>query len=136
VADGLDGVRKAILEHALALPGAWEDHPWGETAVKVGKKVFLFVDEDSEGRLSFSVKLPESGDAALSLGFTSPTAYGLGESGWVSSVVGPEDDAPLDVFLRWVDESYRAVAPKKLAGAIDGAPVAAKRKRANPARPR
>jgi predicted DNA-binding protein (MmcQ/YjbR family) len=128
VADRLDATRAALLAHALAMPGAFEDHPWGETVVKVGKKIFLFVGEDSEGRLSFSVKLPESADAALSMGFTSPTGYGLGASGWVTSRIGPEDPAPVDLFLKWIDESFRAVAPKKLVKQFDAAPVPAAKK--------
>ena len=27
-----------LRERALKFPGAWEDHPWGDTCVKVGKK--------------------------------------------------------------------------------------------------
>ena len=129
MADRLDAARAAMLSHALSLPGAFEDHPWGETVAKVGKKIFLFVGEDSEGRLSFSVKLPESADAALSLGFTSPTGYGLGASGWVTSRIGPDDPAAVDVFLRWIDESYRAIAPKKLVKQLDAAPAPAPKKR-------
>lgn len=128
MADRLDAARAALLAHALAMPGAFEDHPWGETVVKAGKKIFLFVGEDSEGRLSFSVKLPESADAALSMAFTSPTGYGLGASGWVSVRIGPEDPAPVDLFLKWIDESFRAVAPKKLVKQMDAAPVPAAKK--------
>lgn len=128
MADRLDKTRTALLEHALAMPGAHEDHPWGETVAKVGKKIFLFVGEDSEGRLSFSVKLPESADAALSLGFTTPTGYGLGASGWVTSRIGPDDPAPVDVFLRWIDESFRAVAPASLVKQLDGTPAPAPKK--------
>ena len=47
---------------ALDLPDAWEDHPWGDTVVKVGKKVFVFLGADD--RVSMSTKLPESRDAA------------------------------------------------------------------------
>lgn len=115
----LDAARKALLDHALSLPGAWEDHPWGETVVKVKKKVFVFVGETKDGGLGVSVKLPQSSDAALSLPFTEPTGYGLGASGWVSARFGERDRPPVDVLLAWVDESYRAIAPKTLVKRLD-----------------
>jgi predicted DNA-binding protein (MmcQ/YjbR family) len=121
VGDRLDKLHDAMMKAALAYPGAFEDHPWGDTVVKVGKKIFLFIGEDEEGRFGFSVKLPESADAALSLGFTEPTGYGLGKAGWVTARIGPKDNAATDVFLAWLDESYRAVAPAKLLKQLDAA---------------
>ena len=38
--------RDSLLEFALSLPEAHEDHPWGETVVKVRKKIFVFLGED------------------------------------------------------------------------------------------
>jgi hypothetical protein len=65
--------------------------------------------------LSVSVKLPRSGDAALTLTDAEPTGYGLGKHGWVSCrfplAAGP---APLSLLEAWIDESYRAIAPKTL----------------------
>jgi predicted DNA-binding protein (MmcQ/YjbR family) len=122
--DPLDAARSALLGHALAMPGAWEDHPWGETVVKVKKRIFFFVGETKEGGLGLSVKLPQSSDAALSLPFTEPTGYGLGASGWVSARFGKRDRPPVDVLLAWIDESYRAIAPKTLVRELDAAGAA------------
>ena len=97
----------------LSFPGAYEDYPWGERVLKVNKKVFLFMGI-SDGGLSLSTKLPASSMAALSLPFTTPTGYGLGKAGWVSSRFEPEESPPVEVLRSWIVESYEAVAPKKL----------------------
>lgn len=76
-------------------------------------KIFLFLNE-SDGMLSFSMKLPFSGEEALRLPFTRPTPYGLGKSGWVSGTMKPSA-LPVTTLRNWIDESYRAVAPKTLA---------------------
>ena len=125
----------AMREFAFGLPGAWEDFPWEESVAKVGKKVFVFNIEPAEAatdRLLFSVKLPESGEAALTLPYTSPTGYGLGRAGWVTvDLAAGDPDAdppPVDVFLDWIEESYRAVAPKKLVAELDANPPATARR--------
>jgi predicted DNA-binding protein (MmcQ/YjbR family) len=131
----LKAAAEAMREFALGLPGAWEDVPWeGETVAKVGKKVFVFNIEPADtvtDRLQFSVKLPESGDAARSLPYTSPTGYGLGRAGWVTVDLasGPDaDPPPVDVFLDWIEESYRAVALKKYIAELDANPPATARR--------
>lgn len=108
-----------LRESALSYPGAVEDFPWGERVVKVKGKVFVFLGRD-EGELSLSVKLPQSGMLALGLPFASPTGYGLGKAGWVSARFGAREKAPVDLLRAWIDESYRAVAPKKLVAALPG----------------
>ena len=108
-------LKDAVREYALGLPGAWEDHPWGESAIKVEKKVFAFLGVPGAG-FGMSVKLPESAGALLSMPFARPMGYGLGKSGWVEMTFA-EDDAdapPLDLLLECVEESYRAIAPKAL----------------------
>lgn len=57
---------------------------------------------------------------ALTLPFVSPTGYGLGKSGWVTATFGPKQTPPLDMLQDWIDESYRAQAPKKLVAALPG----------------
>jgi predicted DNA-binding protein (MmcQ/YjbR family) len=106
--------RKKLLNAALGYPEAWKDHPWGETVVKVGKKIFVFLGV-ADGELHVTCKLPHSFDVALStLSFAEATGYGLGASGWVTATFAKKDEVPVPLLLDWIDESYRAVAPQKL----------------------
>ncbi|HSR96097.1 MAG TPA: MmcQ/YjbR family DNA-binding protein [Kofleriaceae bacterium] len=104
----------ALRAHALAKPEATEHFPWGERAIKVKGKVFLFMYADAT-KLSLSTKLPTSNGVALMLPFATPTGYGLGKAGWVSAAFEDGLEPPVDMLLDWVDESYQAVAPAKLA---------------------
>jgi predicted DNA-binding protein (MmcQ/YjbR family) len=118
----------AVLRaYALTLPEAWEDHPWGENVAKVGKKVFVFFGvPDARGeQLIVCVKLPRSAVAALDLGYCEPAGYGLGKSGWVAARIGKSDAVDVAVLKGWIEESYRAVAPKKLVAQLDGGAEAA-----------
>ncbi|HEX5009617.1 MAG TPA: MmcQ/YjbR family DNA-binding protein [Planctomycetota bacterium] len=118
---------EALRAHAFTFPETHEDHPWGEIALKVRGKVFVFLGADGD-TVSFSVKLPQSADAALSLPGTQPTPYGLGKSGWVSVQVGPKSRLPRELLEAWITESWTAIAPKTLAKArAAGATVPARR---------
>ena len=127
MAPTLKQLSAALLAHALSLPEAWEDHPWGENVAKVGKKVFVFfgVPDPREEQLIVCVKLPRSGVAALDLGFTEPAGYGLGKSGWIMAQIGRGERVDQRLLEGWIEESYRAVAPKKLVARLDGAPAPA-----------
>lgn len=119
----------ALRAYALSLPGATEHFPWGERVAKVAKKVFVFLghaDADqatasaakaknigTPGGISLSVKLPSSRDAVLSLPFAEPTGYGLGKSGWVTLRFAPGERVPVGLIQTWIEESYRAIAPRK-----------------------
>ena len=108
----------ALRRHGLGLPEAVEEFPWGHSALKVRGKTFVFLNQ-SEEELSLSVKLPVSRDFALIFDWAEPTGYGLGRSGWVSARFGPNDEPDMELLQRWIVESYKAVAPKKL-GAMVG----------------
>ena len=118
----------ALRDIAMAYPEAHEDFPWGERAIKIKGKVFVFMYASAES-LSLTTKLPASSEMALLLPYVSPTGYGLGKSGWVTAKFGPQDEPPIEMLRAWIDESFRAVAPKKVA-ALLAAP-----ERASPARP-
>jgi predicted DNA-binding protein (MmcQ/YjbR family) len=108
---------KILREFALSLPEAYEEFPWGERVAKVKGKVFVFLGMNGD-ELGLSVKLPQSGMLALSLPFASPTGYGLGKAGWVTARFAKSKKAPVDLLRSWIDESYRAVAPKKLVASM------------------
>lgn len=101
---------------AVAYPEAWEDHPRDHIAVKVRKKAFVLLSGEDlyDGWLSMTVKLPVSGEMVLGLPYVEPAGYGLGKSGWVTMRLGPEDPVDRGMFESWIDQSYRAVAPKTI----------------------
>lgn len=103
-----------LRARAMEFPEATEDFPWGERAIKVRGKAFLFLRAEGNS-VSFSVKLPTSAAEALDLPNVEPTGYGLGKHGWVTAVVDAGRDAPAATYEAWLEESYAAVAPKKLA---------------------
>ena len=107
-----------LQSYALGYPEAVEEAPWGHRAIKVRGKTFLFLVADADG-LSLSVKLPHSGPQALTAPFCEPTGYGLGRSGWVTARFGMDETPPVEDLRTWIDESYRAIAPKRLIKVLD-----------------
>ena len=102
-----------LREHALSYPEASEDFPWGHPAYKVRGKAFVFSNADESG-FSVTMKLPKSCFAAVNLPFAEATGYGLGKSGWVTAKFAPSEKVPFDLLLDWMDESFEAVAPKRV----------------------
>ena len=110
--------RDSLLEFALTLPGAHEDHPWGETVVKVKTKIFIFLGEDGSETPKIAVKLDESLDAALAVDGAEPSGYGLGRAGWVNVPIQGRSPS-IGVLKDWVEESYLRIAPKTLVKELD-----------------
>ena len=109
---------QALRAYALSLPEAVEDMPWGHPAIKVRARTFVFMGNADEP-LSLSMKLPASRDFALdAFDFTAPTGYGLGRSGWITCTFGDGDSPDVELLQRWIAESYRTIAPKKLAALL------------------
>jgi predicted DNA-binding protein (MmcQ/YjbR family) len=102
----------ALRTASLGFPEAWEDFPWDEVVVKVRKKVFVFLGRPEADAPTITVKLTASRDHALSAAGAAPAGYGLGKAGWVTLPIAPHD---IDLLTDWVEESYRNVAPKRLA---------------------
>lgn len=112
-------IAKSLRTLALSLPETEEHFPWGESVVKVRGKIFVFLGRAEETDvLSFTLKLPSSAPLALSLPGASPTGYGLGRADWVTLRFEKKSAVPVDLLRAWILESYRAVAPKRLAAQV------------------
>lgn len=108
-----DAALRELRAFGLAYPGAHTKSPWpGHLDLAVNDKTFAYLSLEGEP-LKVSCKLPHSSAMALLLPGCAPTPYGLGRSGWVTATfAGP--DVPIAMLEAWIDESYRAQAPKKL----------------------
>ncbi len=113
-----DAALAELRAFGLAYPGAHTKSPWpGHLDLAVKDKTFAFLSAEGEP-FSISCKLPHSGQVALMLPFAKPTGYGLGKSGWVTATLAPGEAPPVELFREWIDESYRARAPKKLVASL------------------
>lgn len=129
-----DALLRELRAFGLAYPGAHTKSPWpGHLDLAVKDKTFAYLSLEGEP-LGISCKLPHSCDVALMLPFASPTAYGLGKSGWVSAKFSAGQKPPVELLKAWIDESYRAQAPKKLVAALDAGPGAPAKAADKPAR--
>jgi hypothetical protein len=114
-----DALLKELRAFGLTYPGAHTKSPWpGHLDLAVKDKTFAFLSVEGDP-FSISCKLPGSGAIALLMPFAEPTPYGLGKSGWVSARFPPDQLPDLAMLKAWVDESYRAQAPKKLLAQLD-----------------
>jgi len=107
---------KTLKTFGLSLPGTQPKSPWpGHDDVAVNDKTFVYLSiSDEDGGLRVSVKLPVTGKDVLRRPAATPTGYGLGKAGWVSVRFAQGEAVPLDTVKRWMMESYRAQAPKRL----------------------
>ena len=128
-----NAVLKKLRAFGLGYPGAHSKSPWpGHDDLAVKNKTFAYLSAEGEP-FSLSVKLPFTAYEALKLPYASPTAYGLGKSGWVTLTPNGAALPPLAQLQSWIDESYRAQAPRKLVAQIGGDPSTAKQPAAKPA---
>jgi hypothetical protein len=115
----IDAALKELRAFGLAFPGTHTKSPWpGHLDLAVKDKTFAYLSLEGQP-LGISCKLPRSAEAALMLPFAKPTGYGLGKSGWVSAEIPLGDQPPVALFKEWIEESYRAQAPKSLVKQLD-----------------
>lgn len=122
-----DAILRELRAFGMSYPGAHHKSPWpGHLDLAVQDKTFAYLSLEGEP-LHVSCKLPRSNAVALLLPFVKPAAYGLHKSGWVAASF--EDHAPdIEMLKAWIDESYRAQAPRKLIAQIGAKKPAAAKK--------
>ena len=109
---------KVLRDFALSLPETYEEFPWGERVAKVAKKVFVFLGHEDTPGVTVKLVDPALHAHALSFPKAEETGYGLGRAGWVSLSLRGKT-APVRLLEEFIEESYRAVAPKKLVAELD-----------------
>jgi predicted DNA-binding protein (MmcQ/YjbR family) len=114
-----DAVLTTLRAWGLTLPGAHSKSPWpGHDDLAVNDKTFAYLSAEGEP-FSLSCKLRYTGEAALELTYAEPTGYGLGKAGWVTFKPGAANLPSLDRMKEWVEESYRAQAPRRLVNELE-----------------
>ena len=110
-----------LRQICLALPEATEKEAWGDPTWRVRDKIFAMQKGNYEGgRPSVWVKAPEGDQAALVT--SDPDTFFVppyvGSKGWVGvHLDGPDGD--WDELTELVEDSYRLIAPKRLAALLD-----------------
>ncbi len=122
-----------LRDIALSYPETHEDFPWDHRVVKVKGKIFIFLG-NNEPELQVGVKLPNTGGFALTLPYITPAGYGMAKSGWINATFPLGKEPPVEMLREWIDESYRAVAPKKLVKSLSDAASAPLPEKAAPTR--
>jgi predicted DNA-binding protein (MmcQ/YjbR family) len=118
----------------LALPEATEKEAWGDPTWRVRDRIFAMQKGNFEGGRP-SLWLKAAGGAQAMLVDTDPERFFVpayvGSKGWIGVHLDGED-MDWNMVGELVEESYRLIAPKRLAaslGAGDGGPLR------SPARP-
>ena len=107
-------LRKIALQYPETDAGA----SCNKVAYKARGKSFLFVGADGDA-WNAMFKLGDSIDELRKLAKKAPDRYNVGKTNWVT-LVFPHKEAPSVADLeRWIDESFRLIAPKKLVAELD-----------------
>lgn len=103
---------------AMRYPETTEGTSCTKAAFKVRTKSFLFLEE-KEDSWNLMLKLDESLDEAELLAEKQPDNYSVGKHGWTTLRFPSGKGPPVKLLDRWVDESFRLLAPRKLVAVLD-----------------
>jgi predicted DNA-binding protein (MmcQ/YjbR family) len=127
----INAILTELRAFGLSYPGAHRKSPWTDhDDLAVNDKTFAYLPGSESDRFTLGVKLPFTHEQVLDLPFATPTPYGLGKAGWVSLAPAEDEIPPIGQLKDWLDQSYRAQAPKRLVKELDA------REGVDPAAPR
>jgi hypothetical protein len=110
----MEALRKFALRYPEAEEGiACEGTEVESRTVKVRNKAFVFL-----GKTDVRLKLRDSLSEAAELAAKEPDCYNVGAPGWVKATFRPGQSPPAGLLERWIDESYRLLAPKQLVASL------------------
>lgn len=114
----MDALRKFALSYPDAREGiACKGTTLEKRTITAGGKAFLFI-----GAADLMLKLRDSLAEAADVVRQAPAHGKVGANGWVTITLAGIDATPVEMLKRWVDESYRLLAPKRLVAALDASP--------------
>lgn len=113
-----DAPRKKLRTICLDLPEAVEKETWGDPTFRVRDRIFA-MEKRGDGRVSVWCKsTPDVRDALL---LSAPQLFFIppyvGPKGWIGMRL--DDDPDWQAVADLVRESYRLIAPKRLAKLVD-----------------
>ena len=112
-------ISEKIRSHALTFPQTVEGSSCVNRAFKAGGKNFAFLGEkDDECRLR--LKLDASISDLEQRAVSDPERWQVGKGGWVLVKFPPSDAPKIADLRRWITESFRLLAPKKIVAEFDG----------------
>ena len=100
----------------MSYPEVQESSACTRISFKVRKKGVIFVGEKN---YDIMVKLDTSLQQVIELQQKHPKNYTIGKHGWVTIVIDGEGAPTFATIKKWIDESYRLLAPKKLVATLD-----------------
>lgn len=103
---------------ATVYPEFNEGTSCSKVAFKVRKKTFVFVEQKQDD-WNAMIKLSDSLAEAETLAKKTPDNISVGKHGWVTLRFANGKGPSKSVLKRWVDESFRLMAPKKLLAMLD-----------------
>jgi hypothetical protein len=107
-----------LRDFALGYPEVESSGACTRTAFKVRKKGFVYLGEKTDGATSVLLKLAAHQPEADALAIAEPELCKVGNTGWTTLFFDAASPPDLEMVRRWIDDSYRKSAPKKLVAGL------------------